>query len=399
MTAQHLTCLARELPDAGVRAAEVDREEVGPAARGADALDAARTAIIVAAGDQDAGTLGGQALAIASPMPLVEPVISAARSARRWKLVLTEVRSVVVMAPVYRARGKPARAGATWSCQDQPRIGAGRILWTGWTEPGPISEHSCALDATAFPRPKPGSPPSRARDGCRDSARRSWPSRLGLSPDYYSRLEQGRQANVSDQVLDAIAAALRLDDTERAHLHHLAAPLGRRPDGRVGETAQRPDPGLLRIMATLDHVPVLLLGHRGDVLARNALLPAVLGRPLEPGTSFTRYLFLDPRARERILNWEVFARNAVAALRLEAGKRRHDRLLHQLIDELRAADADVAAWWEDHAVRDYASVTKHIRHPDAGELVFGIEAVEAPNEPNQRLTMKTVLARRYDRGR
>jgi transcriptional regulator with XRE-family HTH domain len=48
----------------------------------------------------------------------------------------------------------------------------------------------------------------------------------GLSPDYYSRLEQGRQSNVSLEVLDALARALRL-------------------------------------MATLDHVPVLLLGHRG----------------------------------------------------------------------------------------------------------------------------------------
>ena len=80
----------------------------------------------------------------------------------------------------------------------------------------------------------------------------------------------------------------------------------------------------------------------------------------------------------------------MAALRLEAGRRLHDRRLRQLIDELRAADADVAAWWEDHAVRDYASVTKHIRHPEAGDLVFGIEAVAALHEPNQRLTIYTV---------
>jgi transcriptional regulator with XRE-family HTH domain len=211
----------------------------------------------------------------------------------------------------------------------------------------------------------------------------------GLSPDYYSRLEQGRQANVSDQVLDAVAGALRLDDTERAHLHRLAAPIPRGRGGTAPDAAQRPDPGLLRIMAALDHLPVLLLGHRGDVLARNALLPAVLGRPLEPGSSFPRYLFLDPVARERIVNWDVFARNAVAALRLEAGQRRHDRALRELIDDLRAADPDVRAWWDDYAVRDYASVTKHIAHPAAGDLVFGIEAVTAPHEPGQRLTIYT----------
>ncbi len=72
--------------------------------------------------------------------------------------------------------------------------------------------------------------------------------------------------------------------------------------------------------STLDHVPVLLLGHRGEVLARNALLQAVLGRPLEPGTSFTRYLFQDPTARTRIINWPVFASASVAALRRETAR-------------------------------------------------------------------------------
>lgn len=87
----------------------------------------------------------------------------------------------------------------------------------------------------------------------------------GLSPDYYSRLEQGRQANISGEVLDALARALRLDDVEHAHLRDLAAPTSsRRPTG--GAAAQRPDPGLLRLMDALNHVPVLLLGHRGDVL-------------------------------------------------------------------------------------------------------------------------------------
>jgi len=46
----------------------------------------------------------------------------------------------------------------------------------------------------------------------------------GLSADYYGRLEQGRQANISDEVLDALARVLRLDDVEHAHLRDLAAP-------------------------------------------------------------------------------------------------------------------------------------------------------------------------------
>jgi len=50
----------------------------------------------------------------------------------------------------------------------------------------------------------------------------------GLSPDYYSRLEQGRQANISGEVLDALARALRLDDVEHAHLRDLGGCPGSR---------------------------------------------------------------------------------------------------------------------------------------------------------------------------
>jgi len=210
----------------------------------------------------------------------------------------------------------------------------------------------------------------------------------GLSPDYYSRLEQGRQANVSDSVLTALSRALRLNDVEQAHLRDLAAPTSRRA-AVTSTIVQRPDAGLLRLMTTLDHVPVLLLGDRGDILARNALLRAVLGRPLDPGTSFIRYLFQDLTARQRIINWADFAATSVAALRRETGRNPHDRRLTALVEELRATDPDVARWWDDHAVRDYTSVAKRIAHPTAGPLSFNIEIVAAPHDPRQRLVIYT----------
>ncbi len=209
----------------------------------------------------------------------------------------------------------------------------------------------------------------------------------GMSPDYYSRLEQGRQANISEQVLAALGRALRLDDIEQAHLRDLAAPTAARR--APAEVTQRPDPGLLRLMTALDHVPVLLLGHRGEVLARNALLCAVLGRPLPPRTSFLRFLFQDPMARERIVNWADFASVAVAALRYEAGRHPDDRRLTALIHELRRTDENVARWWDDHAVREYASVVKRIAHPNAGRLTFDIEIVAPPHDPDQRLVVYT----------
>lgn len=208
----------------------------------------------------------------------------------------------------------------------------------------------------------------------------------GLSADYLRRLEQGRQRNVSDEVLRALGRALRLDDVEQAHLRQLAAPT---PDRQrnVAVVHQRPDPGLLRLMNALDHVPVLLLGLRTEVLAHNALLPAVLGAPLPPGSSFLRCLFQDPQARQRIVNWADFASASVAGMRRELGRHPHDGQLMALVEELRRTDLDVATWWDDYTVRDYASVAKRIAHPTAGSFNFDIEIVQAPHNPDQHLVV------------
>jgi transcriptional regulator with XRE-family HTH domain len=207
----------------------------------------------------------------------------------------------------------------------------------------------------------------------------------GLSVDYYTRIEQGRQANISLEVLDGLARALRLDDVERAHLRDLAAP-SRAADLSI---SQRADPGLLRVMTALGHVPVLLLGRRSAVLARNALLGAVLGRDLEPGESFVRFLFRDQLARDRIVNWETFARAAVAGMRREVGCHPHDGRLHAEIKALRRSDPAIDRWWKDQQVGDYTSATKQIAHPDLGRLHFDIEHIIAPHDPDQHLIVYT----------
>ncbi|HEY4006822.1 MAG TPA: helix-turn-helix transcriptional regulator [Pseudonocardia sp.] len=214
----------------------------------------------------------------------------------------------------------------------------------------------------------------------------------GLSPDHYSRLEQGRQHTVTEEVLEALSRALQLDDIERAHLRDLAAPSKRRrnPDPGSVRVPQRAEPGMLRLITALDHVPALLLGRRFEVLARNTLLTAVLGTPMEPGSSFVGWLFLDPDARERIANWADFAAATVGAMRYEVGRHPDDRRLTAQVADLRRRDPDFARWWDHHGVTFRTSVTKLIAHPTAGPLAFGIESVVSPHDPDQLLVVYTV---------
>lgn len=208
----------------------------------------------------------------------------------------------------------------------------------------------------------------------------------GVSSDYYSRLEQGRQANISRSVLDALARALRLDDVERTHLYTLADPSVRARPAAAAE--QKADPGLLRLLTALDDVPAFVLGRRGEILATNALLTAVL-RDFPPSSSLVRFMFFDPMARERIINWEHFAATSMAALRGELGRHPDDAALIALIDDLTSADPDAARWWADHGVQDYASAAKRILHPIVGELSFDIETVLPPRAVDQVIVVYT----------
>src|SRR5260370_182 len=94
---------------------------------------------------------------------------------------------------------------------------------------------------------------------------------------------------------------------------------------------------------------------------RDRLTPAqagitALARSLMPGTSFADYLFREPLARERIVNWAEFGARSVAAFRMELGRHPEDHRLAADMEKLRRADPEVARWWDDHTVRDYASV-------------------------------------------
>lgn len=208
----------------------------------------------------------------------------------------------------------------------------------------------------------------------------------GLSTDHYSRLEQGRQATVSESVLAALTRALRLNEVEAAHLRDLAAPASRAR--RTAPEVQHPDPGLLRLAATLDHVPVLLLGRRAEVLAHNALLRAVLGRAPALGSSFTHYLFRDPLARERIVNWAEFGARSVAAMRRRPA------------DDRRTG----GSWprWTTCGAPTRTSPAGGTTTPcgttprwpsaspiRAGLLDFHIEIVAAPHAPDQHLVVYT----------
>ncbi|TWV34537.1 helix-turn-helix transcriptional regulator [Streptomyces misionensis] len=203
----------------------------------------------------------------------------------------------------------------------------------------------------------------------------------GVSTDYYIRLEQGRERHPSEQVLRAIAGALRLDDAAAAHLFRL----GLYAFGAAAATTTVA-PELLRLMDGMREVPAFVVGAAQDVLAANAT-----ARELYSG--FARYdnllrmIFLDPFAREFYADWDRAARIAVGNLRASSSQYPQDERIERVVGEVSVRSPAFAGLWARYEVRPRTHEDKHFRHPRVGEIRLHFEALAVTSAPGQHLSV------------
>ena len=210
-----------------------------------------------------------------------------------------------------------------------------------------------------------------------------------MSIDYVVRLEQGRTRRVSRPVLDALADALQLAPDERSYLFTVADVTQAVP---AREPAQRVEPRLLRLLDGMPDVPAMVLGRRTDVLAWNAAAVALLvdfaALPAAE-RNLIRLTFLDDAYRALYADWPRAARECVAVLRMEAGRRPDDPALSALVDELARRDVDFRTWWASHRVRGGRELTKTYVHPVVGPLTLDVQQLSVDTRPDQMLVAYT----------
>ncbi|MGK5677883.1 helix-turn-helix transcriptional regulator [Actinoplanes sp. URMC 104] len=219
----------------------------------------------------------------------------------------------------------------------------------------------------------------------------------GVSVEYYTRLERGNLAGASDGVLDALARALRLDETETEHLHRLARAAGPAPARARVRRDKAPEirPAIRRVLDSMTGVPAFLRNHRFDILAANPLgmalyAPMFTAGPALPVNSM-RFTFLDPHAQAFYPEWAQVARSAVAALRVAAARNPHDQQLMNLIGELSMRSEPFRTMWAAQDVYVHRHGTKRLRHPAIGEMDLAFEALELPGG-DETLTVLTYAA-------
>ena len=207
----------------------------------------------------------------------------------------------------------------------------------------------------------------------------------GISTEYYTRLEQGRDRRPSPQVLDAIARALGLDEDATAHLHALGAPVAprRRPE--------RVRPGLRTLLDAWHGTPAYIQGPVLDVLAANRLAVA-LSPIFSPGNNVLRSVLLDPAAQEFLPGWQDRVGSLVAALRVMVGPDVDDPRLRDLVGELSVKSDMFRRLWPRHDAKPHPGDGVHrMRHPIVGDLELHYEKFAVTGAGGQLLVVYHAL--------
>ncbi|MEV6825012.1 helix-turn-helix transcriptional regulator [Amycolatopsis sp. NPDC051102] len=205
----------------------------------------------------------------------------------------------------------------------------------------------------------------------------------GLSADYYTRLEQGRERHPSTQVLDALARALDLNADSRVHLYRLT---GRTPPQTPHPERRPVRQELAKLLEAWTTTPAYVIDRTMDILAENELARALHSGFAEPG-NLARMTFLDPAGRDFYVDWDRAAHAATGHLRLAAGHDPRQPRLRALVDELTEHSAAFRALWNRHDVRGKSRGAKQFRHPDIGLLTLGYEAFDVCSAPGLQLVV------------
>jgi hypothetical protein len=211
----------------------------------------------------------------------------------------------------------------------------------------------------------------------------------GVGVTWYTWLEQGRPINASGQVLDAVAATLRLNSIEREHLYRLAEATPVRPPR---STVCANETVFAEILDALDPLPAVITNTRFDIVRTNAAfsdlfhdwhrLPCI-------HKNLLWCIITEPTARQQLLNYDTEVPYLVGRLRSAYGEHVGDPDWETDLERLRTLSPEFAQLWSRHEVVACTPRPRHVIHPAAGELRFTVTEFAVPAHPDLVVFIET----------
>jgi len=211
----------------------------------------------------------------------------------------------------------------------------------------------------------------------------------GVSIDYYTRLERGKESHPSPSVVDALARVLLLDEHAHEHLRDLAV-CAARPTAAEPPTPPTSSvgPGVGLLLESLRPHPAVVVSRTMDLLAWNPgglrLFVGMEQWPVEK-RNVARWIFLNPGARTVFDHWDEQIRACVGRLRALAGTDPDAPDLVGLVDELLAESPEFVQLWDRYDVRAHTHGRKTFHIPDVGTLTLDYQSMQLEGFPGHRM--------------
>ncbi|MCT9083765.1 helix-turn-helix domain-containing protein [Streptomyces fulvoviolaceus] len=229
--------------------------------------------------------------------------------------------------------------------------------------------------------------PDRGRRRSPGLRRSDLATRAGISVEYLTRIEQGRDRNPSVAVVNALADGLSLDPAERDHLRYLAKITGGECVAHARPTApsRQVRPSVLRTLRLLEPGIALVTNRLGDVLAYTAAYESVTsgtGLLDAEAPNLTRYVFTDPRARTFFADWDEVADEQAFDLWLGPSAENSEWFTAELAP---VAGPDFTRRYNRHVVPPRGVL--RLRHPSGRELSLIRETLELTADAQQLVVL------------
>ncbi|MEU2872220.1 helix-turn-helix transcriptional regulator [Streptomyces olivoreticuli] len=212
----------------------------------------------------------------------------------------------------------------------------------------------------------------------------------GVSVDYYTRLERGRETRPSPAVVAALGKALQLSADALQRLHELVALAAGQASAPSPDPARAVREPVRAMLETMRPSPAYVVSRTNDLLAANRpglrLFPGITDWPRER-RNITRYMFLHPMGRKLYRDWEEMAAHSAAHLRAMAGANPEVPELARLVGELVLKSPEFARLWERYDVRARGGGQKHFQHPEVGSMCLTFEVMTIFRTDGQRLVV------------
>ncbi len=208
----------------------------------------------------------------------------------------------------------------------------------------------------------------------------------GVGVAWYTWLEQGRDVNVSSDVLERLHTALALSTAEREHLFALAH---NRPPPNVGFDGGVISPSSAALLGRMTDA-AYVANRRWDVLAWNgaaADLFADLANAQGRQPNMMRFLFISPALRALHVDWETDARVSLEKFRMDFWRHRNERSFTDLVSELEAASPEFRRWWASPFVHPTGEGVKTFRSKDGKAVDYSYSVLALSENQSQRLVV------------